>query len=88
MSSANQSITAADADDATTDISASSITACDICLKILQIFRTSFDEKCAIELGKAGDILARECGHADWIRDIQYLYSTGPRYESRSLTLH
>ncbi|KAK8070714.1 HET-domain-containing protein [Apiospora hydei] len=88
MNSANQSITAADADDVTTDIATSSITACDICLKILQIFRTPFDEKCEIELGKVRDILAHECGHADWIRDIQYMYGTGPRYEGRSLALH
>ncbi|KAK8023872.1 hypothetical protein PG993_011938 [Apiospora rasikravindrae] len=88
MSSANRPITAADGDDVTGNISTSSDADCDICSKILQIFRSPFDEECDIELGKVGDILAHECGHANWIRDIQYMYGTGPRYEGRDLGLH
>lgn len=72
----------------TTEDTASSPLGCPVCSKIVQVLNTPFFEKSVVALGKVHDILAHECGHADWLRDIEYVGGIVPRYESRQLILY
>ncbi|KAK7918058.1 HET-domain-containing protein [Apiospora marii] len=70
----------------TAETSAPSPPSCPVCSKIVQVLNTPVFEYGEAALGKVHDILAHECGHADWLRDVKY-HEQGevPRYESREL---
>ncbi|KAK8108522.1 HET-domain-containing protein [Apiospora sp. TS-2023a] len=74
----------------TADKSVSSPHGCPVCSKIVQVLTTNNTYWGTSEavLGKVHDILAYECVHTDWLRDIKYDCGNVPRDESRELRLH
>ncbi|KAM5353580.1 hypothetical protein ACJ41O_000230 [Fusarium nematophilum] len=83
MGSTEQSITAENVPAGITPSDAD----CNTCSQILQIFKIPFLKDHRVELGRVADILAHDCPHAGWLRNIKFMYGTVPRYETRSLCL-
>ncbi|RGP61388.1 heterokaryon incompatibility [Fusarium longipes] len=69
-----------------------SVVDCDMCSKVIEFVHRPLELQPeagleGITLGKVGQLLASNCPHAKWLRDIEFLYGPVPEYEKRSLSL-
>ncbi|RDL35998.1 uncharacterized protein BP5553_06610 [Venustampulla echinocandica] len=61
-------------------------TTCQVCAKLLALYKMPFEVNAEVKLGKVSDVLASECPHANWVRNVKYMYGPVPRYGRRELT--
>lgn len=64
------------------------ITTCQVCVKILALFKVPFKSKVELDLGKVSEVLTTGCPHADWVRDVEYRLGPVPRYRNRKLKVY
>ncbi|ESU13898.1 hypothetical protein FGSG_07619 [Fusarium graminearum PH-1] len=93
MSSSTESVAVTN-NESPTAMATPPVAECDMCSKIIQVFSgpiypgTEDKPIQVVKLGNVGELLAVNCPHANWLRDIEYLNGPIPRYETHGLLFH
>ncbi|KAI3329073.1 HET-domain-containing protein [Xylariaceae sp. AK1471] len=48
------------------------LSSCDFCSKLLSIISLPFEEQCEIALGKFSEVIAADCPHSEWVRNVKF----------------
>ncbi|KAM0236651.1 hypothetical protein ACHAP5_009287 [Fusarium lateritium] len=61
---------------------------CDMCSKILEAFQTPYEKSYDANLGNMLDLLASDCPHTEWLRDVKFHIGPVPSNDKGHLSVY